>query len=157
MKTHKGEYALKVRSNKSMRPLLHVGDVLLYSHRPIKRGDVVLYAAKNKVVVHRVLSFTMRHGEQSLLCKGDSMAFEDQWIIPRKCILGVLDTIVRGKKVISLHSGKFLYVNRILYILSRVHFCFRSMLSRRLRKKYVKPLHKINLFFLKCVEVIFRL
>ena len=64
----------------SMRPFIHDGDLLevqTLEHRPVERGDILLFECNQRMVVHRVVESPSQDGEGRLLTQGDARLVPD--------------------------------------------------------------------------------
>lgn len=80
-------------SGLSMAPLLKPGDSLLIRHGvgKIRIGDVIVFKASEKLLVHRVVSRRKTREGEVLLAKGDRSRVFDEPIVPGQVIGKVLE------------------------------------------------------------------
>lgn len=105
----------------SMAPLLQHGDTLLIEHRPgkVRIGDVIIFKASEKLLVHRVIHKKRTKDGEFILAKGDQSRVIDQPITPGQVIGKVLE--VRGSSGhLRLKSKSWTLANYGLAALSRL-------------------------------------
>lgn len=119
----------------SMLPLLREKrDTVLLLPPPtppekIKKYDVILYRRQDgKVVLHRVVGFD---GDFLCLC-GDGQTHIERGVA-REAVLGVLCSMTRGKKDISVNAPAYRVYSVLWVALRPVRRVFRALLSRARR------------------------
>jgi signal peptidase I len=77
----------------SMRPTLHVGDVVITSWTPahaLDVGDIVSFddpSGARALITHRVRSMTAETGELQIETRGDANTVSEIWVVPRDTLL----------------------------------------------------------------------
>jgi len=127
-------HALRFRARgASMSPFIRDGDVI--EVRPIKAtaircGDVILCRrGSGRVVVHRVIRVSRKHGRITLVTKGDALACPDGFIPPEQ-VLGQVVAIQRNGRRLRLDRGPRKWVNWLLAQLSPFSPWFYSLLGK---------------------------
>jgi hypothetical protein len=88
-----------------MLPCIRPGDNLLVEQTEINDvapGDIVLFALKDRLFVHRVISLDGKYGIPSLVTCGDSLDKNDPPVFANG-LLGRVTSILRGQSQISSH------------------------------------------------------
>lgn len=90
----------------SMEPGIQIGDLVIVDmgNKDVKRGDVVAYAFKGRVVVHRVVEAQ----EGIYVTKGDALDEPDSWIVSKEMILGKVVYTVPKLGLISIYFWRLL-------------------------------------------------
>ncbi|HEY2460910.1 MAG TPA: signal peptidase I [Candidatus Acidoferrum sp.] len=115
----RGRISLRVRGN-SMLPWLRPGDIVVVKRaelNSVERGDVVLFRAENRTIVHRIVA---THGSQEsakLFVKGDACADADGFIASRH-LLGRMVRLYRGGRRIDFQSPRRMAFAKLIALLS---------------------------------------
>ena len=78
--SYTGKVRMAIVDGRSMEPLLHTGDVVFIRKMPadrIKPGDIVVYNAGTRYIIHRVLNVFQVNGQTCYLVKGDNNPYPD--------------------------------------------------------------------------------
>lgn len=88
----------------SMLPVFKKGDAIAVTKTPwekVEVGDIIAFAFPNlpQLIVHRVTEIRMRGKEKIYSTQGDSVLFEDSWLVKKSDYLGTVKTtyIRRGR------------------------------------------------------------
>ena len=85
-------YVMGVGSG-SMEPVLWKGDAILLDRKgtsTIKEGSIIAYDNGNKIIIHRVISIEKKNNRIYYHTKGDSNIHEDELIVSKKNVKGVV-------------------------------------------------------------------
>jgi hypothetical protein len=95
----------------SLWPLLQPGDVIEVVHDPqeIHNGDLVVYRAGERAVVHRVL----RRSDRGLLLGSDHLPAADALVLPA-AVIGRVVTIHAGVRRLDLTTRPARFLGRLL-------------------------------------------
>ena len=97
-----GEAQLAV-SGGSMLPSLWPGDILEIHRVPeeeVSKGDVVVFARQNRLIVHRVTQITRQGDRMTVITRGDRSARADAPVSANE-LLGKVRSVRRGDRVIT--------------------------------------------------------
>ena len=106
-------------SSQSMVPLLNPGDSVLVKQVDssfIRSGDLVVLRQDQEPVIHRVITIKE---DQEFHTKGDNLPDMDP-PVPAVDVLGRVITIESANHTIDLASAKWVRVNRILAVISKL-------------------------------------
>jgi hypothetical protein len=99
---------LRVRvTGSSMLPSLWPGDLLLIHQQDfcrISTGDIVLFARKGRLFVHRVVSSASEGGSEQLVTQGDALREQDPPVTSAE-LLGRVSLVLRAGKWIAPRTG----------------------------------------------------
>lgn len=90
----------------SMVPAIHPGDVLSIEQvdpKEISRGDIVVYAREQVLVVHRIVRTSAGSSEPHLVTRGDRLLRDDSPILPGE-LLGRVASIERKNRRVNVHK-----------------------------------------------------
>jgi signal peptidase I len=122
-----GEARLAV-AGASMLPSIWPGDVLEI-HRvavaDISLGDIVVFARKNRLVVHRVLRLNREQDDVVVITRGDRSATADSPVSTNE-LLGKVTVIRRGHR--NIIPRMTLWTQIASWILRRTELCTRVLL-----------------------------
>ncbi len=99
----------------SMRPLIQSGDTVRvspYPQTPVAVGDVVLFRREKSLVAHRVIAMKEENGAHLIAERGDN-AILVVWR-PAGEIVGRVERVIRGQRVLDLNRGAGKAVGRIM-------------------------------------------
>ncbi|MEM1628418.1 MAG: signal peptidase I [Desulfurococcaceae archaeon] len=103
----KGETPLAVVKGNSMLPLLREGDIVIIikaNAEEIKPGDIIVYKAGDKLIIHRVIEIRRMSGDLYFVTKGDNNPMSD--FIYFDNLIGIHHSRVVGK-VFSINQHVF--------------------------------------------------
>jgi signal peptidase I len=106
-------------SSQSMVPLLNPGDSVLVKQVDssfIRLGDLVVLRQEQEPVIHRVITIKEN---QEIHTKGDNLPVRDP-PLPIVDVLGRVITMESGNHTIDLTCAKWVRVNRILAVISKL-------------------------------------
>ena len=90
----------------SMVPAIHPGDVLSIQSvdpKEVSRGDIVVYAREQVLVVHRIVRTSGDSSEPYLVTRGDRLLRDDAPILPGE-LLGRVASIERKNRRVNVHQ-----------------------------------------------------
>jgi signal peptidase I len=102
----------------SMVPAIHPGDVLSIQPvdpREVSRGDIVVYAREQVLIVHRIVRTSSDSSEPYLVTRGDRLLQDDTPILPCE-LLGRVASIERKNRRVNIHP----FLNRAEQVLCLV-------------------------------------
>lgn len=88
-------HAIAVASG-SMEPNIHKGDIVIIekleeNYDKLEVGQVIAYKYEGVIVVHRLINILDDRGEYFYYTKGDANKDEDNWVVERDMIIGVVN------------------------------------------------------------------
>lgn len=93
-------YAMIAIGSGSMTGEFSKGDAVIYKRydkkdstiesKKLKKGDIIVFNMKGRVVVHRIFDSYSLYGEDVYITKGDANENEDKWIVTQEDIVGVV-------------------------------------------------------------------
>jgi signal peptidase I len=95
-------------AGRSMWPMIRNGDVLVVKSldpADLRLGDIVAFKRCGRLFAHRVVGVSQQGDGKVVLTRGDACGTPDL-PLPQSAILGRVESIVRGKRVINL-SARF--------------------------------------------------
>lgn len=96
----------------SMKPTLEIGDIVfIVETRDYKVGDIIAFNVKDKVIVHRIVSYDTSN---NYVTKGDANREVDPWTINDKSVVGEVTFKIPRIGLIIL------YVNEVLKPLTKL-------------------------------------
>ena len=95
-----------IHTGSSMEPTLREHDVLHvvpYKSRPVRQGDVTSFIslANGHIITHRVASVE----KGGLRTKGDNTTTVDTRVVDPRDIIGIVDSVERGGRVLQVRGG----------------------------------------------------
>jgi len=119
----------------SMWPFIKKNERLIIRKVPIdnlKRGDVILYKAKDLLACHRLVNKKQSKGEYELYVRGDNSQFSLE-AVNNQMYVGKVISIVKNDKEVDITSSMQCLINRIIVVISP----FLSWIV-----KFVKPAYR---------------
>lgn len=87
-------YSMIAVGSESMQGTINKGDAVIYKEykdEKLKEGEVIVFRQNNKLIVHRISSiFELDNGDQAFNTKGDANVNEDNWIVTKENVVGVV-------------------------------------------------------------------
>lgn len=87
-----GRYFILSIGSESMTPKINMGDVVLIdkgiNKNKIKVGDVIAFKYEGNIIVHRVVSLSMKNNNKIYKTKGDNNKDFDAWVITNDDLVG---------------------------------------------------------------------
>ncbi len=87
-------YCMIAIGSESMTGTINKGDAVIYKRynkEKLEVGDIIAFRHNNVVVVHRIHSKVNTHGDtEAYITKGDANKSEDNWIVTKENIVGVV-------------------------------------------------------------------
>lgn len=99
----------------SMAPFLRGGERVIWAPvepRALRRGDLVTFMSGKVLLVHRVLRLRLRHRSLQVREKGDAQRL-GRWMDAAH-VLGRVETVLRGDRVLDLTRWPWRHVNLLL-------------------------------------------
>lgn len=87
-------YSMIAIGSESMQKTINKGDAVVYKaykDEKLSEGEIIVFRQGNRIIVHRIASVIENEdGEQAYITKGDANLNEDNWIVTKKNILGIV-------------------------------------------------------------------
>lgn len=87
-------YSMIAVGSESMQGTINKGDAVIYKEykgEKLSDGEVIVFRQNNKLIVHRISSvFELDNGDQAFNTKGDANVSEDNWIVTKENVVGVV-------------------------------------------------------------------
>lgn len=118
----------------SMAPFLRGGEAVVWAPvepRALRTGDLVTFMSGKVLLVHRVLRLRARHGALEVREKGDAQRL-GRWMDAAD-VLGRVETVLKGDRVLDLTRWPWRHVNRLLGIAHGLMDWILEMRGRRRR------------------------
>ncbi|MBV7333620.1 signal peptidase I [Chloroflexi bacterium TSY] len=125
----------------SMLPIIQEGDRVQITHdcTNIKRGDIIVFQQKGKLVIHRVVSIISGTTESTFVTKGDNVARFDP-PVNGNVILGRVLALQRGEQHIALETCAWRRVGWLIALITLMTAA-PSALYQRLSQAFLKSSH----------------
>ena len=92
------KYKLIAVASNSMNDIFYRGDSVILKYmdpEAIKKGDIIVFNHKGKVITHRVINIQKRNNKLFFTTKGDANTSIDSFITNEKDVLGRVDYIIK--------------------------------------------------------------
>jgi hypothetical protein len=109
----------------SMHPVIRHGDVLLVEPPPLspRLGDILLYAAADRPVAHRLIGFTGNDDGPAFVLKGDSASLPDLPVRPGQ-VLGRVFAVERHGRRFDPYGARSAFYGFAFPVVSRIRSGF---------------------------------
>lgn len=99
-----------------MLPLLRAGDQVMVTpvNRPLRRGDLVVFAQGDQLLIHRLIGFEESNGACYLITKGDNGASDPP--VPLAQVVGIVVVLQRATMAISLAAPQWKFLGWLLAV-----------------------------------------
>jgi len=118
-----------------MYPLIRSGDVVEITPAAFDEvdvGDVVLFRAEDRLLVHRVIGHTLEGQCRRLRVRGDRF-LQENLPVDRADVLGRVDIVYRNQRTMRLDCGLNRHLGSLVATNQLVHLCMRWVAQNRQR------------------------